>query len=34
MGLAHFGELAQTAGWTIAQHRDGPMHQVVSLAQA
>ncbi len=34
MGLAAFGKLARAAGWTIAQHRDGPMHQVVSLAQA
>jgi hypothetical protein len=33
LGLAHFGALAQAAGWTIARHRDGPMHQVVKLAK-
>ncbi len=33
VGLPTFGKLAQEAGWTIATHRDGPMHQVVSLAK-
>lgn len=31
LGLAHFAVLAQQGGWCIAQHADGPMHQVVLL---
>ena len=34
IGLEKFGALAARAGWTIARHLDGPMHQVVCLEKA
>jgi hypothetical protein len=34
LGLEKFGTLAARAGWTIARHLDGPMHQVVRLQKA
>ena len=34
IGLDAFQRLAAPAGWTIARHLDGPMHQVVALQKA
>jgi hypothetical protein len=31
LGLDRFGKLAEESSWKIAEHRDGPMHQVVRL---
>jgi len=33
LGLDHFGKLAAAAGWRIACHLDGPMHQIVQLVK-
>jgi len=34
IGLSAFGALAARSGWTIANHLDGPMHQVVTLKKS